>query len=333
MYKKAIEYNVQSFDNRSTAYVISEEDKFFSFQINADMDAIGATRLDLELWADGHRLDSFTMTENYHEVDEAKVRDQTTGAIKVVKLRFAKLNIGYFFSKTPFPSFTTDFFICVIVDEGHSRPDAVEQQHSEGLGNLELRIWRSQTDAIHSVTYVNEACSPQLPIRKKTVEGQSISDITGVENKGINSLPPPQGLMAAKIEAYDTPWVTFVFRHASKALLQAEGIVPKDRGNGLEYIKFPDRITAVSGRRTKGINAEGGGFNIKNKPVDDDVAAMTLLEIRQEIMRLRKRLSESKHHKAVEPKTSEPPNQSNAILAATTDDKENRVRASWENSL
>ncbi|KAF3928765.1 hypothetical protein ABW21_db0202115 [Orbilia brochopaga] len=265
----AAEYNVKNAGNVSTTHIVSKEDEAFSFKINADTAQMGASRLDLELWADGNRLDCFTFTETNYEVDDAQVRDQATGAIKIVKLRFAKL-------KT--------------VNECTSGADAAEAERLKRLGTLELKLWRSQAAASHSTAYNYQPCPSQAPVNEKEIKGQSVSHVTSLKSNGTIAQPSSWGYITRKIDPYETPWVTFVFKHASKELLQAESIVPKDKVMDKPTTKAQTGGEKVSQKsKPKSDDTKNDEIKVKVEELDDDIAAMPPPQIQQEIMRSKKK--------------------------------------------
>ncbi|KAK6355472.1 hypothetical protein TWF696_004569 [Orbilia brochopaga] len=269
---KAMEYNVHNVDNRSTAHIVSEEGQTFSFKIEAGTALMSAARLDLELWADGYKLDCFTFTESVYEVDDAQVRDQVTGAIKIVKLRFAKLNT---------------------VDQGPSNADDAEAEQLKRLGTLEIKLWRSESNVSQSTTFPYADCPLQTPIHEKKIKGQSVSHVTSLESKGTVAQQSSWGYITTKIDPYDRPWVAFVFKHASKALLQSEGIVPKDEVKEKGAAVASAKGKKAQSSRAKVNDTKNEESKVEDVKFDDDVAAMSQPQLRQEIMRLRKRPGDS----------------------------------------
>ncbi|KAF3307887.1 hypothetical protein TWF173_002124 [Orbilia oligospora] len=204
--QKATEYQVTQAGSISTSHIISQEDKLFSFHLNIVSATLGSVgRLDLELWADGQKLDAFTFTETDYFVDDAQVQD-STGAVKVVKLRFAKL-------KT--------------VDEKKADQET-RQDILQKLGTLEIKLWRAHQDATQAGSFAYQQEPSNNPIHEKSIKGESITHCTKFANVKHIQNPSSLGYLTRKIDLYEAPWVTFVFRHASKLLLEAAGIIPKE---------------------------------------------------------------------------------------------------------
>ncbi|KAF3295288.1 hypothetical protein TWF132_001984 [Orbilia oligospora] len=204
--QKAAEYQVTQAGSISTSHIISQEDKLFNFHLNITSITLGSVgRVDLELWADGQKLDAFTFTETDYLVDDAQIQD-STGAVKVVKLRFAKL-------KT--------------VDEKKADQET-RQDILQKLGTLEIKLWRAHQDATQTCCLLYEQEPSKNPIHEKSIKGASITHCTGFANAKIIQNPSSLGYLTRKIDPYETPWVTFVFRHASRSLLEAAGIIPKE---------------------------------------------------------------------------------------------------------
>ncbi|KAF3159699.1 hypothetical protein TWF788_003673 [Orbilia oligospora] len=203
--QKATEYQVTQTGSISTSHIISQEGKIFSFHLNITSATLGSVgRLDLELWADGQKLDAFTFTETNYLVDDAQIQD-STGAVKVVKLRFAKL-------KT--------------VDEKKADQET-RQDILRKLGTLEIKLWRAHQDAIQAGSFAYQQEPSNNPIHEKSIKGESITHCTEFTNAKPIQNPSSLGFLTRKIDPYETPWVTFVFRHASKSLLEAARIIPK----------------------------------------------------------------------------------------------------------
>ncbi|KAF3927944.1 hypothetical protein ABW20_dc0108499 [Dactylellina cionopaga] len=204
--QKVAEYNVQKKDSTCRTYVESQEDELFSFKVNVNKTSLSSTaRLDLELWADGQKLDSFTFTETEYLVDDAQVHDYM-GLVKTVKLRFAPL---------------------VIVDEDMGDSEN-RKEILEKLGTLEVKIWRAHQDVIQTASLAYEPNMSQIPIYEKNIKGYSVSHCTELANPKLIANPSSWGYLTRKVDPYHTPWVTFVFRHASKALLRAGGILTSE---------------------------------------------------------------------------------------------------------
>ncbi|KAK6518629.1 hypothetical protein TWF506_005764 [Arthrobotrys conoides] len=231
--QKATEYQVTQAGPICTSHIISQEDKLFSFRLNITSATLGGSvaRLDLELWADGQKLDAFTFTETDYLVDDAQIRD-STGTVKVVKLRFAKL-------KT--------------VDE--KKPDQETRQNIlRKLGTLEIKLWRAHQDATQTGSFAYQQEPSKNPIHEKSIKGESITHCTEFANAKAIQNPSSSGYLTRKIDPYETPWVTFVFRHASKSLLEAAGIVPKEiLAKTSTNVKLESRSP---GKRTRNIKEE-----------------------------------------------------------------------------
>ncbi|KAK6342486.1 hypothetical protein TWF718_007889 [Orbilia javanica] len=214
--QKATEYQTTQTGSICSSHVISQEDKLFSFHLNITSSTLGSVpRLDLELWADGEKLDSLTFTETEYVVDDAQILD-STNAVKVVKLKFAKLE-------------TVDAKMANL----EARQDILQK-----LGTLEIKIWRAH----HGVTQTNSFSyqkQPSMnPIHEKSIKGQEVTHCTKLAHPKTIKNPSSLGYLTRKIDAYETPWVTFIFRHASKSLLEAAEIIPK--------VPQPARVEAES---------------------------------------------------------------------------------------
>ncbi|KAF3209695.1 hypothetical protein TWF679_007232 [Orbilia oligospora] len=158
--QKATEYQVTQTGSISTSHIISQEGKIFSFHLNITSATLGSVgRLDLELWADGQKLDAFTFTETNYLVDDAQIQD-STGAVKVVKLRFAKL-------KT--------------VDEKKADQET-RQDILRKLGTLEIKLWRAHQDAIQTGSFAYQQEPSNNPIHEKSIKGESITHCTEFTN-------------------------------------------------------------------------------------------------------------------------------------------------------
>ncbi|KAK6527745.1 hypothetical protein TWF694_004725 [Orbilia ellipsospora] len=201
---KAAEYNIQHDGSACTAHIVSQENQLFGFKLNINTVALGGTsRLDLELWADGQHLDSFTFTETDYFINDAHIQDYT-GRVKIMKLRFAKLN-------------TTD-------EEAYDQGDDEKLQK---LGTLEVKIWRSHQDVLQTACFGYQPNPMQNIVYENSIKGSSISHCTELSNPFMIANPSSWGYLTRKIDPYHTPWVTFVFRHASQAIMESEGIFNK----------------------------------------------------------------------------------------------------------
>ncbi|EGX44850.1 hypothetical protein AOL_s00176g21 [Orbilia oligospora ATCC 24927] len=221
--QKATEYQVTQAGYISTSHIISQEDKIFSFHLNIVSATLGSVgRLDLELWADGQKLDAFTFIETDYFVDDPQVQD-STGAVKVVKLRFAKL-------KT--------------VDEKKSDQET-RQDILQKLGTLEIKLWRAHQDATQTCCLLYEQEPSKNPIHEKSIKGESITHCTEFANAKHIQNPSWWGYWTRKIDPYETPWVTFVFRHASKSLLESAGIIPKDSTKKHQKVELESELPEI----------------------------------------------------------------------------------------
>ncbi|KAK6331453.1 hypothetical protein TWF730_004535 [Orbilia blumenaviensis] len=204
--EKVTEYQVETEGSGCNSYVVSQEGKLFSFHLNMNYIALGnAARMDLELWADGQKLDCFTFSETEYLVDDAQIQDDA-GNVKVVKLKFAKLET---------------------VDE---KKDNLETRQGilKKLGSLELKLWRAH----HDITQTDSLAYQQPlknPIYEKSIKGENVTHCTEFADAKIIPAHSSYGYLTRKIDPYETPWVTFVFRHASKPLLEAAGIIPQKK--------------------------------------------------------------------------------------------------------
>ncbi|KAF3917668.1 hypothetical protein AA313_de0208350 [Arthrobotrys entomopaga] len=227
--KKAAEHNTQHDDSVCTTYIVSQENQLFSFKLNVNSTSLGGTsRLDLELWADGQHLDSFTFTETDYFIDDAHIQDYT-GKIKVMKLRFAKLN-------------TTD-------EEPYDQEDKSVLQK---LGTLEVKLWRSHQDVLETTCYGYQPIPMQNIVYENSIKGGAISHCTELSNPIMIENPSSWGYLTRKIDPYHTPWVTFVFRHASQAIIESEGLLNK----GTPMKSTEEMVTKFGGL---GLNARGEG--------------------------------------------------------------------------
>ncbi|KAK6515786.1 hypothetical protein TWF281_004376 [Arthrobotrys megalospora] len=221
--QKVNEYQVEQHGSVCSAYIISQEDKLFGFHLNVNCITLGGTaRLDLELWADGQKLDGFTFTETSYLVDDAQIQD-TTGAVKVVKLKFAKLET---------------------VDEKKGNPET-RQDILQKLGTLEVKLWRAHHDATQTASLAYQPQPSKNPIYEKSIKGDSITHCTELANAKVIKTPSACGYLTRKIDPYESPWVTFLFRHASKSLLQAAEIIPKEKAKQILFEKNTQKDTKV----------------------------------------------------------------------------------------
>ncbi|KAF3081528.1 hypothetical protein TWF103_003703 [Orbilia oligospora] len=173
--QKAAEYQVTQAGSISTSHIISQEDKLFNFHLNITSVTLGSVgRVDLELWADGQKLDAFTFTETDYLVDDAQIQD-STGAVKVVKLRFAKL-------KT--------------VDEKKADQET-RQDILQKLGTLEIKLWRAHQDATQTYCLLYEQEPSKNPIHEKSIKGASITHCTEFANAKIIQNPSSLALLEA----------------------------------------------------------------------------------------------------------------------------------------
>ncbi|EPS36348.1 hypothetical protein H072_10137 [Dactylellina haptotyla CBS 200.50] len=222
---KAKEYSVAHHGSTCVEYVISQEDQLFSFKVNVNPTALGgnSSRLDLELWADGQQLDSFTFTETDYLVDDAQIQDYT-GRVKAMKLRFTKIN-----------TIEEDLI------EAESDQDILRK-----LGTLEVKIWRAHQDVIQTASLAYQPNLVQNPIYEKSIKGNSVSHCTELTNPYVIAEPSSWGYLTRKIDPYDTPWVTFIFRHASKALLQSGGILRNSVDTAKSTEEMVDRFDSLA---------------------------------------------------------------------------------------
>ncbi|KAK6503727.1 hypothetical protein TWF481_008731 [Arthrobotrys musiformis] len=258
---KATEYQVTTAGSICSSHIISQEDKLFSFHLNINSPMLGGGgvgRLDLELWADGQKLDGFTFTETNYLVDDAQIQDMS-GTVKVVKLRFAKLET---------------------VDEKKANMET-RQDILTKLGTLEIKIWRAHQDITQTNSLLYQQPSTN-PIHEKSIKGESITHCTKLADAKPVQNPSSSGYLTRKVDSYETPWVTFIFRHASKSLLEAAGIIPKEK-KAVAKKTLSKNVAAPITYRVKikrehespKSNKEGSAGDNSEGTIEDDTCAVT----------------------------------------------------------
>ncbi|KAJ6256328.1 hypothetical protein Dda_8826 [Drechslerella dactyloides] len=212
-------------------HVISQDDKNYSIRLN--FHDTGAPRHDVEVWADGNKLEYFTLDSPYYESYTARLRvpGEVTGGLKDLDTGERVVQAFFHFARL---TMTDD-------EKDEKIPLGVQK-----LGTIEVKIWRAKQE-----TSLAFAILPDLPLQSDTiaetlVKGENISHHPGLSS--VTPITPPMGLVTTKMDPLDEPWAIFEFKYGSQraplkavlrrsstysnkdssaGVLEIEGVLPK----------------------------------------------------------------------------------------------------------
>ncbi|KAF3928756.1 hypothetical protein ABW21_db0200801 [Orbilia brochopaga] len=216
---KAPEYDVTIENNTCTAWVMAEEDKEYGFEI--DLSKTGAEQHKLHFHADGQVLirratDKKTISE-YHAA--ATRRDES---------------------------------VMRTLLENDTEATEVRKDVIEGVGSLKWTLWRIKDMRSRKPSQKTRHCIDTVgSLQEKMIKAASVSHCTQL-GKSVTMMM--DSCDYDFIDPWHSPYVIFIFRYASKAILQSKGLIPRTPSPEI---------------------------------IDNDVLSMTQLDLQREVMRLR----------------------------------------------
>ncbi|KAK6355470.1 hypothetical protein TWF696_004567 [Orbilia brochopaga] len=193
------EYGFKSDSATAETHIISQDGEKYSIQLH--FFDTGASRHDVEVWVDGHKLEYVTMDSPYDEISLARLKDPSS-----------KDRIVHAFFQ----------FNALTITEDAS--DGQESLDAERLGTIEVKIWRAQQEVSGLVPAVfADIPDYSTTVPEKSVKGRNISHGTVLADMA--PVQAPTGFGTNKIDPWDNPWVTFKFRYGSENVLRIEGLL------------------------------------------------------------------------------------------------------------
>ncbi|RVD87661.1 uncharacterized protein DFL_001879 [Arthrobotrys flagrans] len=182
-----------------TCSIISHDDKPFIF--NLDFTNSTALRHDYHIYADGMMIANFTTTRKTEIVTRSS--RAVNGLMERRKMRFSKFET---------------------VDQ---KSDEMETRAKilQNIGTFKVLIFRAEEQARQS----NDARRCEIledikEVHEKSLKGRAVSHKTLF---GTAEYEWAAFMHTRKLDPHDRPYVTFIFRYASKAYLQSEGLIPR----------------------------------------------------------------------------------------------------------
>ncbi|KAF3929760.1 hypothetical protein ABW19_dt0203317 [Dactylella cylindrospora] len=185
----AAEYKESSNGSTCECYIIAEEEK--NFTLNIDLSLSDAERHDTALSIDGQNVDSWTTTEKSLPITYVRIAEPN-GRIDLSKLKFAKLKS--------------------VEESGNGIESKAEILGN--LGTIRIQIWRALPQAVGTMPYAFGPGLSQNPIHEKDLKGREITHRVELTDR-IPSVPS-YAIPTLKIDPWDSPFITFLFRYGSK---------------------------------------------------------------------------------------------------------------------
>ncbi|KAF3209694.1 hypothetical protein TWF106_008784 [Orbilia oligospora] len=252
---KATEHHIATDNETCTAWIVAEEGKNYSVKI--DVSGTQASQHKIDFLADGVSLSRFNLLHSITWIKTITVERMADGRTVKCPLLFQNLSVV----------------------ESDSKTIETREKVIGNIGTLQLSIWRVKLArgklAFPDAKYELEATKA---IKEKLLKGQAVSHCTDF---GERTTEPPRKRVyhdATYIDPKDKPFATFIFKYASKALLQAQGYIP--------ITPSPELI-------------------------DEDLPDLTHQELMREVMRLREQNADIKREIKQEHDSQEPGNTKN----------------------
>ncbi|KAK6359765.1 hypothetical protein TWF696_000904 [Orbilia brochopaga] len=212
--RKAEEYrleNVSIADSTYKSHVVAVEGK--AYVVKLDFSSTGARRHNYKLYADGVELVHATTTaprEGLSKSTGKLVETKSTKGRRAKRmqreeqvLKFGKLG-------------TVDGNI----EDTELRTEILDQ-----LGTIKIIVWRANFRS-RKVKSSSRETTKAGPIHEASVKGRALSHITKLGRKKYANVSGAR--VTRDIDPENRPFVTFIYRCASKEILQSEGIIPMD---------------------------------------------------------------------------------------------------------
>ncbi|KAK6537024.1 hypothetical protein TWF281_001227 [Arthrobotrys megalospora] len=194
----AEEFGIETDGPNTTCNIVAPEDKPFLF--NLDFSQSTARRHDYNTYADGIEVSRLTTTERTATV--STTNRVYNGLLEKQEMRFSKLE-------------TVDQKL----DNLETRVDVLKN-----VGSLTMKIWRAEKNATEASSKDWTRLSEIENIHEKALKGRAVSHKTLL---GAVTYEPSRSCRTRKLDPEDSPYVTFIFRYASKRYLQIEGLMPR----------------------------------------------------------------------------------------------------------
>ncbi|KAK6355471.1 hypothetical protein TWF696_004568 [Orbilia brochopaga] len=240
---KAPEYDMTTDDRTCTVWVMAQEDKEFGFEI--DVSGTSDNNHRLQFIADGQKLVSRVLMDGRIKTSEycAEFRDEN-GAWMSRKMMFRKADL--------------------VEDDKEQTEDRTAI--IDAVGSLQWNVWRVRSFKLyHGQPTVRKPFQAASSLKEKDIKGKAISHYTQLGD--LVEQPTATSYKSELKDPKDSPYVVFIFKYASKAILQSKGYIPRSPS--------PERL-------------------------DNDVESMSGLEMQQEIMRLRAEVKATRKRKIKE---------------------------------
>ncbi|KAK6515784.1 hypothetical protein TWF281_004374 [Arthrobotrys megalospora] len=240
---RATEHHIVTEDDTCTAWVVPEEGKSYHLDINAF--GTGTPQHRVEFWADGQCLESYDLRHStIRRVDKAIVERTANGNIITSPLTFGKLKVA-----------EDD------VELMETRAEVIGE-----IGSMKLSIWRCKFvryPRANPGKYTASRVEPMRVVKEQLLKGQPVSHCTQFGTRTTNPAGGPSrwAYNRTYIDPKDKPLATFVFNYASKALLQAQGYMPRTPSpelmeDGLEDMTHEDLMKEVMRLREENTNTK-----------------------------------------------------------------------------
>ncbi|KAK6503725.1 hypothetical protein TWF481_008729 [Arthrobotrys musiformis] len=229
---RAVEHSATTEDATCTVWIVAEENKKYSF--NIDVSETGAAHHRVQFWADGISLENYRLRSTTVRIDKVKLERSASGDTTYGSLAFGKLG----FSDDDFEART------------ETRNGLIKE-----IGSLKLSIWRFQYGKSYESKHYHPFKRQSVkPVKEDLLKGKSVSHCTQFHEIKTKYKGSRTCHDSKPIDPIEKPLATFIFNYASKALLQAEGYIPRTPSPEI---------------------------------IDEDLSDLTNDELRREIMRLR----------------------------------------------
>ncbi|EPS37833.1 hypothetical protein H072_8374 [Dactylellina haptotyla CBS 200.50] len=273
--KRAEEYKSENKGSTTKSHVVAIEGR--KYVVKLDFSKTGARRHDFTLYADGIELTSMTTTEKKLRIDSirgklvnGKGKGKGRGRGKKVenrRLTFGKLG-------------TVD---------GDAENTELRSNVLNQLGTIKINVHRAKFRARKNKVTGNDRINTAGPVHEESVKGRGLSHITKL---GCRQYAKATGSRTTKpIDPENKPYATFIYRYASREILESEGIIELPAPTTIQTVAI------ITPNISKALEQEAQIVNIKKETADTelvnerDSCKMTLEDLALEIQRLKVELN------------------------------------------
>ncbi|KAF3307889.1 hypothetical protein TWF173_002126 [Orbilia oligospora] len=215
---KATEHHIAIDDETCTAWVVAEEGKSYSLKI--DLSGTQASQHKIDFRADGLSLRRFNLAHSLvTRIEATTVERMADGSTVKCPMLFQNLNVV----------------------ENDSKAMETREEVIGNIGTLQLSIWRVKLSRTRSA-FPNTMSELEVAkaIKEKFLKGEAVSHCTNFGERTTEPTKKRTYYDTTYIDPKNKPYATFFFKYASKALLQAQGYIPRTPSPELIDEDLPD---------------------------------------------------------------------------------------------